>query len=352
MTGFSFKPELLKLEPKKFPESEIVAILDLDFPKYAIAGVGENRSIIVRHKETDWEKEFDTRTDFWGRGKQIGGWLGKLNAKKAAKGEPLATKEDFEIEDVVEPEPLENVLHSAKLSVLGCLEALGTDKYEGYIGKGDSFRVGLSTLKKYKGSREDKRKPIHLDAVTEYLKRTFKGQVVQGIEADDKVVMRAYGDPNAVIVGVDKDYRGQPIKFFDVNNPKEGIINGDCFGELRDTGKKITGYGRIFMYWQMITEDSIDEYKANCFSDLKWGAKSGYKALADCKNDQEALQVVIEVFKRLYPEPKMVTGWRGNEFLIDWLYVANEMFQMARMLRWEGDIMHFENWCQQYEVTF
>jgi hypothetical protein len=195
-------------------------------------------------------------------------------------------------------------------------------------------------------------KPLYLTEVSDYLKHVFKPKVVTGIEADDAVVMRAYCSPDAVIVGVDKDYRGQPIQFFDVNNPEEGIINGGCFGELIDKGKKISGYGRIFMYWQMLAGDSSDHYTANCHSELKYADKKAYKALADCKDDKEALQSVIEEFKKMYPEPIEIQTWRDNKVLIDWYYVANEMFQMARMLRWEGDSMSFDQWCYNYNVKF
>jgi hypothetical protein len=130
-------------------DSGLIAIIDLDFVKYAVAGVGEKRSIIARHKESGREKEFDNRTAFWGRGKKIGGWLGEQNESREEKGLELFSKEDFEIQDVQDPEPLENVLHSAKLMVLSALDALGTNNYEAYIGEGESFRVGLSTLMEY-----------------------------------------------------------------------------------------------------------------------------------------------------------------------------------------------------------
>ena len=102
----------------------------------------------------------------------------------------------------------------------------------------------------------------------------------------------------------------------------------------------------------MCSGDASDNYKANCFSDTKWGDMSAYKALVDCETDEEALLAVIDVFKNLYPEPKVITGWRGNEILIDWYYVANEMFQMARMMRWVGDVMTFDAWCAEYGVMF
>ncbi|MNR21142.1 hypothetical protein D3C85_1380260 [compost metagenome] len=42
---------------------------------------------------------------------------------------------------------------------------------------------------------------------------------------------------------------------------------------------------------------------------------------------------------KLYPEPKKVVGWRGNEIEISWEYVMNEMWDMARMHRFENDFV-------------
>ena len=129
----------------------------------------------------------------------------------------------------------------------------------------------------------------------------------------------------------------------DRNQQERGIVNCNKFGHLfLDSKGKVRGEGRIHLYFQMASEDDTDNYKANCFSDVKWGAKSAYKALVDCTSDKEAWQVLVETFKKLYPEPKVVKGWRGDEFEIDWKYVLNEQFQMARMLRFDGDNIHVD----------
>lgn len=350
--SFSLKPEQPKLTTEKHPESDITAIFDLDYVKYSVASVGEKRSILVTHKKTGKKKEFENRTAFWGRGGKIGGWLGEQNKKRIEKGLKPFEKEDFEIEDLQEPEPLENVLHSAKQMVLSALDALGTDKYECYLGEGDSFRVNVSTLLKYKGNRDDAIRPVLLKEVTDYLVRTFQPKVVTGIEADDAVVIRAIGDPNAVVVAVDKDTYSQPVRVFNPNRPEQGIVNCDCFGKLWMEGNKVRGKGRIHLYYQIASQDNVDNFKLSCFSDKKWGAKSAYKALVDCKDDKEALEKLIEIAKNLYPEPKVVTGWRGNQFTIDWLYVLRECFLMAKMKYSDYDHTTFDDWLTKYGVEY
>jgi len=315
--------------------TKLTSIIDLDYVKYASASVGEKRSIIVTHKSSGREKEFNTRTEFYGRDKaKSGGWLGELNSKRDS---PFAVDE-FEITDQQIAEPIDHVLQIAKTQVEGDLKRLGTNKYKAFLGKGDSFRVELSTLKKYKDNRKDMLRPLHMDAVTEYLERKFKAEIVTNIEADDRCVIEAYNNPNAVIQGLDKDYYSAPVKFFNVNRPDEGIQDCNQFGSLwLDDKGDVRGIGRMHLYWQVASNDTSDNYAANCFSDIKWAGKSAYKSLVEAKTDNEAWGKLKGIFQYLYPEEKTVLGWRNDPINITWDYVLNEMFVMARMLRFEGE---------------
>lgn len=325
------------------------AHVDLDFVKYGAAGVGERRYIIATHKASGRSKEFDNRTAFWGRGKKRdGGWLGELNANRDS---PF-TWDEFEIEDKQEiTEPVKNILHSAKLMVESAIVASKANGYKAYIGKGESFRVELSTLLKYKGNRDLLVKPLLLDEVMEYLTKKFKPEIVTHLEVDDAVVMATWNKPDHFIIGVDKDYRSGGTRFFDVNSQDEGIIDCTGFGKLWDTGKKITGCGRLFKYFQIITQDDSDNYKANCFSDVRWADKSAYKVLVDCQDDKQAVQVLVDTFRKLYPEPKIVQGWRGEDIMLDWHYVMQEMFNMAHLHRWKGDCIDVGALIEKLEVV-
>ena len=133
----------------------------------------------------------------------------------------------------------------------------------------------------------------------------------------------------------DKDARGTSCLVynpFDTNEQK--IVDCNGFGSLYlNTKGEVKGTGRLWLYQQLCSLDAADNYKANCFSDVAWGEKSAYKSLKDCKTDKEAFTAVRDIFMTLYPEPKTVVGWRGDEILIDWKYVVNEMFDLARMKR-------------------
>ena len=343
-----------KQDPMKLLKPDaLTAVIDLDFVKYAAASVGDKRWITVKHIKSGKEADFDGREQFWGR-KGNGGWLVKQNEKRVEGGLEPYTIGDFEITDKTEPkDPIENILHSAKAMIESAIKASGAEQYIAFYGKGEPDRVQRSTLLEYKGNRKGTPKPSYLDEVTDYIAFKFDGEKVIGIECDDKVVQIAYDKPNYFVLGIDKDYRGSGANFFDVNHPEEGIINTRGLGELflRDNGK-VSGRGLLFKLWQMCSQDTIDNYKANCFSDIKWGEKSAYKALKDCQTEQEAWQAAVEVFKKLYPEPKTVTGWRGDDIEIDWMYVMQEMFDLAHMQRWENDLVDIQKTLDNLGVKY
>lgn len=311
------------------------AIVDLDAFKYAAAYVGEKKSIRAVHKTEDWSGEYKSRTAFWGHWKKrAGGHLAEMNSERDCPWHP----DEFDIEDISVPEPLANVLHTAKSLVDGILYESNAETYEMYMGKGESFRVEASTLLKYKGNRDDLVRPFHLDAVSDYLERRYNAEIITGIEADDMVNIRCYREPNHFAIGEDKDYWGCPINYLDINRMERGIVNCDKLGDLfLDKKKKVRGEGRKHFYWQMISQDTVDNYKANCFSEIDWGEVSAYNTLIDCKTDAECFQAMVDTFKHLYPEKQVVKGWRGDDIEIDWYYCMQEMFWLAHMKRSEDE---------------
>ncbi|MNR08464.1 hypothetical protein D3C85_1246220 [compost metagenome] len=218
--------------------------------------------------------------------------------------------------------------------VEGAIKLSGASSYKAFIGSGVSFRVEKSTLLEYKGNRKNSLKSVYLDEVTEYLCKKFKCEVITGIEVDDACVIAAYKNPNRFILGEDKDYYGCPIKYFNINKSEDGVVDCNKFGHIyRNSKGDVKGEGRMFFYWQVAAQDDSDNYKAHCFSDVPWGEVRAYDWIVGCKTDKEALEKVARAYQHLYPESKTVIGWRGEEITLDWLYVLNENWHMARMLR-------------------
>lgn len=327
------------------------AVVDLDAFKYSAAHVGQKKSIRVVHKTEDWSEEYKSRTAFYGHWKKkAGGALAELNKERDS---PWLV-EEFDIEDITIPEPIANVLHTAKVMVDEVLKQSGAETYEMYMGKGDSQRVEWSTLLKYKGNRDNLEKPFHLDAISDYLERRYKAEIITDREADDMCVIRAYKQPNHFVIGEDKDYWGSPVNYLDINRTHRGIVNCDKLGKLfKDEKNIVRGEGRMHLYYQIITQDDVDNYKANCFSDKDWGSVSGFNTLVDCKTDKECFEAMVHTFKHLYPEKKVVTGWRGDEIEIDHMYVFQEMFAMAMMQRTLDDpIVNVREVCDRMGVKY
>lgn len=309
-------------------------VWDLDYIKYAIGSIAEKRSIVVTHKQTGNQKEFDTRTEFYGHWKnKSGGWLAEQNLNRLTPWTP----EDFDIEDKQVAGPEKLALRAVNTHIDGICERIGSTDYYGYIGKGDSWRVEASTIMKYKGQRQDALRPIHLEAIEHHLIKKHNAEIIREIEADDKVVMDCFKDKKLILVGVDKDYLGTEVNLF---NPDKMIkpqkIRG--FGKLSlGSDKKVHGHGRLWLYHQVMSGDQADNYCANSASNVRWGEKMSYALLHKCTTDKEAFEALMEGYKLLYPTRTEITGWRGDKFDIDWLYVMQENFTMAHMLRFDGD---------------
>lgn len=318
---------------------------DYDPVLYECGFIGETRSVKVVHRQSGDEYEFPNRTAFFGHWKKkAGGWLAEYN--EGRKTPRLA--EEFDYIDVQTPEPIANCIHTMKQIIQGLKEVCGAETYYGYSGKGDSFRLGVSTVIKYKGNRDGMLRPIHLDELKEYLRKNHALHLVEGIEADDACSIDLYDayqvwkktksdDDKLVLAYVDKDYLQCAGHLYNTKQ-QDGIDTYDGFGWLNVNDKgAVKGRGRMWLYQQVLSGDDADNYHANSASSMKWAEKSAYNLLKDCKTDKEAFEALVKGYKQLYPAPKKIIGWRGDEIEIDWLYVLQENFTLAKMLRWEGD---------------
>ena len=315
------------------PSKPTTAVVDADKFKYACAFSGEKRSVLVEHPN-GFSREFKNRTAFYGRDKKSE-HLKILNKRRDSE----FTFEEFTYTDIQRAEPLDSVLISTQNTIDREIRISGAKRAKFFVGSGESFRVERSTLLKYKGNRENL-KPVYIDEVTQFIIDRYGAEVVTHYEADDRLVMECFRQPDNFIIGEDKDYLGCPVNFFNVNTPELGIQECNQFGKLfRKKNGDVTGIGRMFFYFQVMAGDNSDNYKANCFSDVRWGDISAYNLLKDCKDDKEAFLAMKQGYQTLYPQPKIVTGWRGKEIEIDWQYVFNENFDLARMVRFEGDVV-------------
>lgn len=325
------------------------ALYDLDFIKYEAASLAEDRSILVVHKKSGDEYKFKTRTEFYGNfRKKSGGWLAEHN--KTRKTPRLV--DEFDIVDVQIPLPLSHAYSVVNNRIDTINSRLGVRQYYGYVGKGDSFRVELSTILKYKGQRAAAIKALQIEEVEHYLVKKHAGEYISGLESDDQCVIDCTANKDLILVARDKDFYGCELTLFnpdmmDVPQKIEGL------GKLYTNDKQeVKGWGRKFFYHQVMSLDQADNYCANSASEKRWGEKSSYNLLEECKTDKTCLEALVKGYKTLYPEKKVITGWRGDKIEIDWLYVLKENFNLARMLRWEGDVVDVQDVLNKLKISY
>lgn len=313
-------------------------VVDSDWIVYAVSHSGEKKTIKAVLKTTGEEFDLANRTTLWGRKKsKDGGYLEELNKSRNTS----YTWEDFEIYDVQTPEELPNVLHSAKMMVEGLRKTTGIKNVELYIGEGQSFRYNKATLTEYKSNRIDTLIPIHKQAVKDYLVKYHGAKVIKGLEVDDVVVMEGYKDSRTLVVSVDKDSRGFPIYLFNPTHPEWGILNcrglGSLWWDTSGKQKKLMGIGRKWFYGQICRGDPVDAIRPTAVSDMQIGDVGTYEALVNCENDLECFKAIKDIYQRMYPEPKKIKTWDGKVIEIDWVYVLDEMWELLRMKRFDGD---------------
>jgi len=345
-------------------------VFDYDPFLYSCGSVAEKRSVLATHRATGEEYEVGTRTDFYGHWKKKeGGLLAKLN--EGALKPMLA--DDFDYEDIQEPLPFSWATNAVDTIIANARKEFEEDgkppKYWGYVGKGEVFRHSLATLHPYKDGRDKALKPIYLDKLKEYLVQKHNAQIITHYEVDDKVNMdtflafkewKAGTREMLVTVACDKDALSGPCHLYNPTTKHFSTIDG--FGKLwiqhsvtaaGNKTSKLTGEGRVWLYAQLFGDDA-DTYWATsaCDKPTKWGEMSTYKLLCDAKTDKEAMQLVVDQYKVFYPEERDFTNFRGDTFKIDWLYCLNEIWQLARMRRWEGDEFHVQTVLDKLGVIY
>lgn len=320
-------------------------IFDYDWIVFKAACAVEDRFVKVLNKKDNTELIFKNRTEVYGNWQsKNGGWLSTQDN---------LTLDDIEITDDREVQELKNTLDIAKTIIEDVVEALGATEYYGYVSGEGNFRKDICTLLPYKGNRENKISPYHRKDVAEYLVNKHNAVYTTNEEPDDAVVKDIYlaikNKQELIAVVNEKDYMGCDGSWWNYDNRELTKVKG--FGKLyRNDKGSVKGYGRMWKYFQVCFSDTSDNYAANCFSDKKNGEVAVYKRLKDCKNDKEAFIAMSEHFKYLYPEPKTITNWKNDTFEIDWLYVMQEMFNMAHLHRWDNDFIDVKNILVNYGV--
>ena len=243
----------------------LVALLDLDSFVYAVGFAGQ-------HKE---------RAVFCN-----GEFIANLEAGQRIKAfcnEKGLDQSELTIKETITPELLSHVLHSAKLMVNSVLTYINPDKYVAFLtGKGN-FRETI--YPEYKANRIDCPKPLLYQEIRDYYAKHFNAIVVDGIEADDAVIieaekMRLRGN-ECVICSIDKDLRQYPGLHYNPNKPEDGVFVVDEYD------------ANFNFYCQLLTGDRVD----NIPGIDGIGPKKAVRLIGECSTEQEMYNVCDSIYK-------------------------------------------------------
>jgi hypothetical protein len=110
----------------------------------------------------------------------------------------------------------------------------------------ENFRNEIAVTAPYKGNRT-KDKPVHIEALRDYLVDVWGATVSKGQEADDDIAIAATNNPDAVICSVDKDFYQVPRKNYNfVTKEHKSFTEEEAL---------------IWPYMQMLMGDGVDNIK-------------------------------------------------------------------------------------------
>lgn len=100
----------------------------------------------------------------------------------------------LEWEAKVVPDPIENALHSVRRNLESIQKNTNADRVHVILSGKGNYRDDIATSKKYKGNRDDVARPYHYEEIDKYLREVWKAEVVDGMEADDRLGILQYED--------------------------------------------------------------------------------------------------------------------------------------------------------------
>ena len=117
-------------------------------------------------------------------------------------------------------------------------------KIEVFLSGSNNFRKNVATIKPYKGNRSPFQRPVHYEALRQFLIDKYRATVSDGCEADDDIGIRATDGCDGCIVSTDKDLRQ---------------IKGKHYNWVRDEWSEVDEReGLRVFYRQMLTGDATD----------------------------------------------------------------------------------------------
>lgn len=201
------------------------------------------------------------------------------------------------LQKLISPDPIENACHTVKLMVTDILNSTKATDFKMYLTANDktNYRFDLATTLPYKGNRTQP-KPLHYDALREYLIEYWKAEVISDKEADDEMGIQA--DFHSVICTIDKDLDMIPGMHY--NFVTHELYRTSDPGELDlvNNRKKLRGGGLKWFYAQLLLGDSAD----NIEGIPGYGPVAVYETLYTAQDELDMCERVLKVYEKTHKE--------------------------------------------------
>lgn len=230
----------------------------------------------VLDNEEVYDKDFDNKRE-------------AVEAQKIVGGEIYKT---------VVAEPLKNAIHNVGAMLENIRERTGATSHRVYLTGKDNFRDSL--VDDYKANRPPT-KPVHYEAIKNYLVEVWGAEIIDGQEADDAMAIdhmrhMYQSDTRSIICTIDKDLTGVPGLHY--NWKWDSICDVSSHEAL------------IFFYYQMLKGDSTDNIAGLFRHTGKRLTKAIIFGLLDCEYEEDMWRYVIAQYGKDFPREKLITTAR------------------------------------------
>jgi len=274
-----------------------VAIIDADPIVYACGFAGEHHTYYLTVKgEHGPRATFDYKTEM------------KRWATEAGLDE-----DQWDYEDMLDVEPLANVLSTAKKRLHSIIDNTGATSTRLFLTGGKQFRKEI--YPEYKANRPST-KPFYYKEIREYLIDTWEAEVIDVFEADDAcATLQVALKGKSVICTIDKDLLQVPGRHYNYDTGEEHFVNNFGHIEINFARKVVKGWGRKFFYAQMLMGDATDNIKGI----PKVGPATAFDIMEPINAEQEARDAVLAAYNKHYGEEKGLEMLTLNRKLL-WMY--------------------------------
>lgn len=233
------------------------------------------------------------------------------------------THEAGNLQRLIVPDPVDYALQRVKMLLEAILDKSEADSFKLYLTSADrsNFRFKLATIQEYKGNRKNMKKPVHYEAIREFLLKYFDAEEVYNQEADDAMgIAQMKNLESSIICSIDKDMNMIPGYHYDMDSQEIYVTSDPGHLELTDDRRKLKGGGLKWFYAQMLLGDSAD----NIPGIPGLGPVAVYSLLNEYNTEDWFRYQVLDCYKKQY----------GN----DWEKCFKEVGNLLYIRRQENEV--------------